>query len=141
MEELGALDVGEEVITAELMAELHPVRMRKILIEALQKQRYAEEELCRRLRRILHAARSDWSADEGSGDGEGGGVTMAALVHFLVEHTKPKVFSAISPRSQVCVLVVSSCWHVFTHVRTCSHMFVSARAYAHLRTRGARSCG
>jgi hypothetical protein len=45
MEELDALHVREEVITAQLMAELHPVRMRKILIEALQKQRYAEAEV------------------------------------------------------------------------------------------------
>ena len=62
-------------------------------------------QLCRRLRRILHAARTDWSADEGSGDGQGGGgvthaVTVGALVHFLVEHTKPKIFSALSPASQ-----------------------------------------
>jgi len=58
-------------------------------------------QLCRRLRRILHAARTDWSANEGSGDGQGGGgVTVGALVHFLVEHTKPKIFSALSPASQ-----------------------------------------
>lgn len=45
VEELDELHVREEVITAQLMAELHPVRMRKILIETLQKQRYAEAEV------------------------------------------------------------------------------------------------
>jgi hypothetical protein len=45
MEELDALHERGEVVTAELMAELHPVRMRKILIETLQKQRYAEAEV------------------------------------------------------------------------------------------------
>ena len=42
----------ESVLTSDLMAELHPMRMRKALIEALQKARHGEYELCRRLRRI-----------------------------------------------------------------------------------------
>ena len=35
--------------------------MRGVLLEALQKKRHAELELCRRLRRILLAAREDWA--------------------------------------------------------------------------------
>lgn len=88
----------EDVLTSSLMAELHPMQMRKVLIEALQKHRYGEYELCRRLRRILKTARHDWGSEEGGE--EGVQARMGDLVHFLVEHTKPKIFSALSPASQ-----------------------------------------
>jgi len=96
-----AEDVDDGVLTAELMAELSPMLMRKVLIDALQKQRHGELELCRRLRRILRAARRDWSGAEGSAGAGGTGTGMAGdLVHFLVEHTKPMIFSALTPASQ-----------------------------------------
>ena len=72
------------------------------------------------LRRILKADRKDWP-EEGGGPkaarGKGADtssapkeeISMASVVHFLVEHTKPQIFAALGPAVQVPHLHVVDC--------------------------------
>jgi len=91
------------------LSELRPVRLRALILDALQRRAGAAEQMHDALRRMCAMRRHEWPATGEHAPIDPEGVSVAGAVRFLVEHTRSDVLAELSPALQelwLCALRV-----------------------------------